>query len=164
MSSTIFYLKLYAGKSKIEASDVLVSNNTPLAWEAIKDVWKLHYTDKRDLMTLDSQLKPMTGLNSESIETYYSKVREMVTLICSAINTDEQWRGHNAAIIRLYNMMALDTFIRGVGEPLSLFLKNHKPKSFARAYNYCVEYQNQNSRNAPFRAKVHQPVPAPVMI
>lgn len=48
----------------------------------------------------------------------------MVTLISSAIATDEMWKGHESAIIKLYNMLALGTFIRGLGEPLSLFCKN----------------------------------------
>lgn len=89
-------------------------------------------------MTLDNQLKGM--------------IRR---------STDETWKGHEAALIKLYNMMTLDTFIRGLGEPLSLFCKNYKPKSLASAYHYCVEFLNLNARSVPFKSELLAPVPAP---
>lgn len=152
-------LKTIRRKIKNEANDILVSNNTPTNWNEIKEVLRLYYADKRDLMTLDNQLKAMSRKQHESIETYYSRVREMITLISSAIATDETWKGHEPALIKLYNMMALDTFIRGLGEPLSMFCKNYKPNSLAAAYHYCVEFLNLNARSAPF--KNHMPIPTP---
>lgn len=154
-------MKTVRRKIKNEANDILISNNTPNNWVEIKEVLRLYYADKRDLMTLDNQLKTMSRRNQETIEVYYSRVREMITLISSAISTDETWKGHEAALIKLYNMMALDTFIRGLGEPLSLFCKNYKPKSLASAYHYCVEFLNLNARNAPFRSTPLAPVPVP---
>lgn len=154
-------MKTVRRKIKNEANDILISNNTPNDWSEIKDVLRLYYADKRDLMTLDNQLKVMSRRPQETIETYYSRVREMITLISSAISTDETWKGHEAALIKLYNMMALDTFIRGLGEPLSLFCKNYKPKSLASAYHYCVEFLNLNARSAPFKSNPLAPIPAP---
>lgn len=154
-------MKTVRRKIKNEANDILISNNTPNDWNEIKEVLRLYYSDKRDLMTLDNQLKNMVRRQQETIETYYSRVREMITLISSAVSTDETWKGHEAALIKLYNMMALDTFIRGLGEPLSLFCKNYKPKSLASAYHYCVEFLNLNARNAPFKSHSLAPVPAP---
>lgn len=154
-------LKTIRRKIKNEANDILISNNTPNDWSQIKEVLRLYYADKRDLMTLDNQMKDMTRQNNETIETYYSRVREMITLISSAITTDESWRGHEAAIIKLYNMKALDTFIRGLGDPLSLFVKNFKPKSLAAAYHYCIDFMNLKTRNAAFKPQLPQPIPAP---
>lgn len=154
-------IKTIRRKIKNEASDVLVTNNIPVEWEAMKECLRLYYADKRDLMTLDSQLKAMSKAKYESIETYYSRVTEMVTLISSAINMNDQWRGHETALIKLYNMIALDTFIRGLGEPLSLFCKNYRPNNLAQAYHYCVEYLNLSARNAPFSAQTPLPLPAP---
>lgn len=154
-------LKTVRRKIKNEANDILISNNTPNDWNEIKEVLRLYYADKRDLMTLDNQLKVMVRRQQETIETYYSRVREMITLISSAISTDETWKGHEAALIKLYNVMALDTFIRGLGEPLSLFCKNYKPKSLASAYHYCVEFLNLNARSAPFKSYSLAPFPAP---
>lgn len=73
-------------KIKGEANDALISSNVGTQWENIKDVLKLYYADKRDLMTLNNQLKSLSRQKSESIETYYSKVRELVTLISSTIS------------------------------------------------------------------------------
>lgn len=154
-------LKTIRRKIKDEANDVLVTNNTPTTWESIKQVLRLYYADKRDLITLDNQLKDMVRGRGESIETYYSKIREMVTLISSAISMDDEWRGHEEALIKLYNKISLDRFIRGLGEPLSLFCKNYKPNSLAQAYHYCVDYLNVSARNAPFSGTQNAPVPAP---
>lgn len=139
-----YYLIVKSMRRKIkgEANDILISNNTPTEWTPIKEVLCLYYADKRDLMTLDTQLKTMSRGPHETIEFFYSRVREMITLICSAIQTDTRWEDGRMAIIRLYNMMALDTFIRGLGEPLSLFCKNYKPNNLAQAYHYCVELKN----------------------
>lgn len=139
-----YYLIVKSMRRKIkgEANDILISNNTPTEWTPIKEVLCLYYADKGDLMTLDTQLKTMSRGPHETIEIFYSRVREMITLICSAIQTDTRWEDGRMAIIRLYNMMALDTFIRGLGEPLSLFCKNYKPNNLAQAYHYCVELKN----------------------
>lgn len=154
-------LRTIRRKIKNEANDVLITNNTPLEWDSMKDVLRLYYADKRDLITLDNQLKSMNRVKTESIEIYYSRIREMITLISSAISMDDEWRGHETALIKLYNKLALDTFIRGLGEPLSHFCKNFRPQSLAQAYHYCVEYLNLDARNAPFRALEKTPIPAP---
>lgn len=159
-----FYLIIKSIRRKVrgEANDILISNNTPTEWAPIKQVLCLYYADKRDLMTLDTQLKTMSRAQNEPIEIFYSWVREMMTLISSAIQTDIRWQDGKMPIIRLYNMMALDTFIRGLGEPLSLFCKNFKPENLAQAYHYCVEFQNLNMRNAPLRQRIsNPPVPPP---
>lgn len=154
-------IKTIRRKIKGEANDALVTSNCPTTWENIKEVLKLYYADKRDLMTLDNQLKALTRGKAESIESYYSRVRELVTLISSAISMDDQWRGHEIIIMRLYNQIALDTFIRGLGDPLSRFCKNFRPKNLAQAYSYCVDYLNLDARNAPVNIPSWQPVPMP---
>lgn len=46
-------LKTIRRKIKDEANDVLITNNTPTSWENIKEVLRLYYADKRDLINLD---------------------------------------------------------------------------------------------------------------
>lgn len=152
-------IKTIRRKIKGEANDALITSNTPTKWENIKEVLKLYYADKRDLMTLDNQLKSLVRTKQESIESYYSRVRELVTLISSAISMDDQWKGHELVLMRLYNQIALDTFIRGLGDPLSRFCKNFRPQSLAQAYSYCVDYLNLDARNAPVNIPAWHPIP-----
>lgn len=153
-------IKTIRRKIKGEANDALITSNTPTQWENIKEVLKLYYADKRDLMTLDNQLKSLSRNKIESIESYYSRVRELVTLISSAISMDDQWRGNEVILMKLYNQIALDTFIRGLGDPLSRFCKNFRPQSLAQAYSYCVDYLNLDARNAPVNIAAWHPVPS----
>lgn len=153
-------IKTIRRKIKGEANDALITSNAPMLWESIKEVLVLYYADKRDLMTLDNQLKSLTRGRAESIESYYSRVRELVTLISSAISMDNQWRGHELILMRLYNQISLDTFIRGLGDPLSRFCKNFRPQSLAQAYSYCVDYLNMDARNAPVNLPSWQPIPS----
>lgn len=152
-------IKTIRRKIKGEANDALITSNAPTQWDSIKEVLKLYYADKRDLMTLDNQLKSLSRHKVESLENYYSRVRELITLISSAITMDDQWRGHEMILMRLYNQIALDTFIRGLGDPLSRFCKNFKPHSLAQAYSYCVDYLNLDARNAPVNIPSWQPIP-----
>uniref|UniRef100_A0A182PWR7 Retrotransposon gag domain-containing protein n=1 Tax=Anopheles epiroticus TaxID=199890 RepID=A0A182PWR7_9DIPT len=78
-------IKTIRRKIKGEANDILVTNNTPTEWFVIKEVLCLFYSDKRDLMTLDHQLKSTSRMRNESIESYYSRITELITLISSAI-------------------------------------------------------------------------------
>lgn len=153
-------IKTIRRKIKGEANDALITSNTPTQWDSIKDVLKLYYADKRDLMTLDNQLKSLRRSKAESLESYYSRVRELVTLISSAVAMDNQWQGFETVLMRLYNQIALDTFIRGLGDPLSRFCKNFRPTSLAQAYSYCVDYLNLDARNAPVNVPSWHPLPS----
>ena len=112
-------------------------------------------------MTLDNQLKLTVRDRNESIESYYARIQGLLTLISSNIASSECWEGHEGALIKLYGMISLDVFIRGLGEPLTLFCKNYKPRNLAEAYNYCTEYVNVHARNSFVRNYQHQPNPVP---
>lgn len=42
---------------------------------------------------------------------------------------------------------ALDAFIRGLDKPLSILLKTASPTSLAKAYQFCLEYENMDCRS-----------------
>lgn len=154
-------LKTIRRKIKGEANEVLITNNVQLEWTNIRETLRLYYADKRDLMTLDHQLKSSSRDRNESIESYYARIQELLTLISSNISSSDAWIGHESALIKLYCQISLDVFIRGLGEPLSLFCKNFKPANLAEAYNYCTEYVNINTRNSVIKPSQPTPVPAP---
>jgi hypothetical protein len=138
-----------------EADHVLNSNNTPLSWKNIRESLILHYSDRRDLMTLNSQLNAMTRKN-DSIETFFAKIQEIHSLITNCVRMENQYKGGEHYLIKLYSEICLDTFIRGIGQPLSQFLRNYKPQSLCQAYKYAIEFQN-----VEFRSKLHVPATVP---
>lgn len=141
-------VKTIRRKVRGEASETLTNNSVDSGnWEQIRDTLRLYYNDKRDLMTLSHELK-FVCKGKETVEQYYGRVRELLTLISSAIQGEERYAGHEEAVITLYNEMALDTFIRGLGAPLSVFCKNFRPQNLAQAYAYCVDYENGMARDA----------------
>ena len=129
-----------------EANEVLVNSSTILSWENIRETLTLHYSDRRDLMTLTVQLVMLTREN-DSIETFYAKIREIHSLITNSIQLDHSYNGFEAGILKLYSNICLETFIRGVG-PMSPFLKNYKPKSLSQAYQYALDFQNTDFRSS----------------
>ena len=154
-------LKTIRRKIKGEADTVLITNNTPQVWDEIKAVLLLYYSDKRDLMSLDNELKNTARARGESLESYYARIRELTTLVSSALVSEEEWAADANAYLRLYNRIALDVFIRGLGDPLSHFTKNYRPTSLAQAYHYCLQYTNQSTRNTFFKGNAQTPVPVP---
>ena len=129
-----------------EANEVIVNSNTPLSWNHIRSTLTLHYSDRRDLMTLTVQLIMLTRKN-DSIETFYAKIQEIHSLLTNSIQLDNTYNGYETGIIRLYSNICLETFIRGVG-PMSPFLKNYKPTSLAQAYQYALDFQNTDFRSS----------------
>lgn len=129
-----------------EANEVLVNSSTRLSWENIRQTLTLHYSDRRDLMTLTVQLV-MLNRKNDSIETFYAKIQEIHSLLTNSIQLDNSYIGYEAGILKLYSNICLETFIRGVG-PMSPFLKNFKPKSLSQAYQYALDFQNTNFRSS----------------
>lgn len=128
------------------ADEILINNNTKLSRRDMRETLTLHYSDRRYLMTLNSQLNMLTRKN-ESIETFYAKIHEIHYLIANCVRLDRTYRGEEPTIIKLYSHICLDTFIRGVGYPLSQFLRNFKPQSLPQAYQFALDFQNTEYRS-----------------
>lgn len=62
------------------------------------------------------------------------------------MNPEFKSEGKIKGVIKIYSRMCLDTFIRGVGSPLSQFMRNYRPTSLAQAYQYALEFQNTEYR------------------
>lgn len=145
-----------------EAADILNSNNIASNWSEIKNALILYYKDQRDIKTLDYQLTSIRKSASENLNTYYSRVNELLSLIIAQIRTDDTMRLSASAHINYFREKALDAFIRGLEKPLNILLKSSNPATLSQAYNFCIEYHNLDIRSAPFRNELSgQPVPKP---
>lgn len=144
-----------------EADEILNTNGTQLSWREIRGTLSLHFSDKRDLMTLTNQLTHMTK-KLDNIETFHAKIQEMHSLIINCVRMDPEFKaeGEIKGVIKIYSRMCLDTFIRGVGSPLSQFMRNYKPASLAQAYQYALEFQNTEFRtNLDIPSSIPQAMP-----
>lgn len=145
-----------------EAADILNANNITTNWDQIKSTLILYYRDQRDVKTLDYQLTSIKKSASESLNTYYSRVNELLSLLIAQVHTDDALKLNPAAHIQYFREKALDAFIRGLEKPLNWLLKSKNIQTLSQAYNFCVEYQNMDIRSAPFRNELGgQPVPRP---
>lgn len=156
-SSHQYKLVLKTIRRKIvgDANKVLINKNALLSWKDMREKLLMHYGDKRDIITLTTQVVCMTRKN-DTIETFYAKVQEAHSLLSNCILLDKEFRGSEPGLMVLYSRLCLDTFVRGVGGNLSQFLKNYQPKSLAHAYQYALEF-----RNTEFRTEIQIPSTIP---
>ena len=145
-----------------EASDVLNANNVFYNWQDIKSTLLLYYRDKRDVKTLDYELTTVKKKSDESLSAYFSRVNELLTNIIVQVQTDESMNRTAAAHINYFRSKALDSFIRGLEQPLNILLKSANVETLSKAYQFCLDYYNLDIRSAPFRnEKTNHPIPKP---
>lgn len=155
-----FKLILLTIRRKIvgKADEILNTNNASLSWNSMKDILVLHFSDKRDLMTLMRQLQ-YTTRKMDSIEEFYNKIQELLSLITNCVRLDPEYRDGERSVLKLISNIALDSFIRGLEEPQAQYLRNFKPKSLPQAYQCFIDYQNSQFRsqmtiNSAFSSKL----------
>lgn len=132
-----------------EAANVLNANNVLTDWADIKQTLILYYRDQRDIKTLDFQLTSIKKSPNESLNSYFSRVNELLSLIIAQIQTHNVMRLNAAAHIDYFREKSIDSFIRGLDKPLSILVKSINPTSLGQAYNFCIEYHNMDIRSAP---------------
>lgn len=145
-----------------EAANVLNANNVLTNWSDIKNTLILYYKDQRDIKTLDYQLTSIKKSANESLNSYFSRVNELLSLIIAQVQTDNVMSLNAAAHINYFREKSVDSFIRGLEKPLSILVKSSNPTTLGQAYNFCIEYHNMDIRSAPFKNEFSgQPVPKP---
>ena len=137
-------------KVRGEASDVLNAKNVTCAWHQIKSTLMLYHKDKRDVKTLDYELTCIKKGYSESLAGYYSRVNELLTAMIAQVQTDSKYSLHANVHINYFREKALNS-IRGLEKPLSTLLKTADPKTFSKAYQFCLDYFNMDIRSAPYK-------------
>lgn len=123
----------------------LESYRTPLNWSKIKKVLMMHYSDKRDIGTLEYQMTTLFQKNMP-LTDFYKKVYEHLSLLLdkvSCLDISEEAKG---AMINSYREKALDTFVRGLNGDLPRLLSIREPTSLPQALNLCQRLDNMNFR------------------
>lgn len=160
-----YYSILHAIRHKIvgEADTALESYRTPLDWPSIKKCLVLHYSDKRDISTLEYQMTVLAQRHL-SITEFYQQVYHHLSLILDKIDCLELGEEALSVLTKSYRDKALDTFIRGLKGELPSLLSVTNPTSLPQALHTCLKLGNLGVRirhaddKGPGNPKPLQPV------
>lgn len=142
-----YFAILHTIRHKIvgEADTALESYRTPLNWSKIKKCLMLHYSDKRDVSTLEYQMTTLAQ-RGNTVEEFYQQVYQYLSLILDKIDCLELGEEALSAMTATYREKALDTFIRGLNGTLPSLLSVREPTSLPQALHMCLKLGNMNYR------------------
>lgn len=146
-----YFSILHAIRHKIigEADAALEAYRTPLEWSAIRRCLVLHYSDKRDISTLEYQMSILTQRNL-TVTEYYQRVYRHLSLILDKIDCLEIGEESLGILTKTYREKALDTFIRGLNGNLPSLVSVTSPTSLPQALHTCLKLGNLGGRNSQY--------------
>lgn len=158
-----FWLTALRNKVKGIASDRLRLYGNPTDWNAIKLILNRHFTDHRDERTLYNQLSTLKQSNNTIIQ-FYDKILELVTTLNEKVTGNYENLDIRQAMIQRNLNEGLDTFMKGVREPLKTILLSRSPSTLYEAYDVALlttgedigkrlEPYNPHNQNKP----IHNP-------
>lgn len=145
------WLSQVRNKITDRANDALVKNHTPLQWEHIKATLISYFGDKRDLSTLTSKIGFLRQ-RSKSLNEFYHEAESLYADINANIHLDPENRGHEAAIMRVIELIIRNAFIDGLNDNLANYTRSGRPTSLLSAYQIAEDYANAEERR---REKFH---------
>lgn len=139
-------LSIIRNKIVGNADIALESYNTPLDWKSIIKCLSLHYSDKRDLATLEYQMISLVQ-GKLSIQDFYQVVYKHLSIILSKLGSLEASNESLNLLTESYRNKALDTFIRGLNGDLPKLLGMREPVDLPQALHLCLKLENQSFRS-----------------
>lgn len=142
-----YYAILHTIRTKItgEADTALESYRTPLNWNSIKKCLMMHYSDKRDIGTLEYQMTVLRQ-GSRTITEFYQAVYQHLSLILDKVSCLELDENSLKTMTNTYREKALDTFVRGLNGDLPRLLSVREPSSLPQALHICLKLDNMTFR------------------
>lgn len=150
-----YYAILHTIRTKIigEADMALESYRTPLDWVRIKKCLMMHYSDKRDIGTLEYQMTVLCQGN-RTINEFYQAVYQHLSLILDKVSCLDLHETSLRAMTNTYREKALDTFIRGLNGDLPRLLSIREPTSLPQALHICLKLDNMTFRRNYAHAQI----------
>lgn len=154
-------LTLRAIRNKIigRADETLELANTPLIWDEIKNNLTRMYSNKKTEACLLSELQLFAD-NLSLGQLFFG-----ISKIKSQLFSSFQSNGESTAVIEakktLYNQVCLNTFIKGLRQPLKTLIRLKDPKTIEQAYEQCkveqsLSYNRRSYNNAPNNPQQYQ--------
>lgn len=142
-----YYAILHTIRTKIigDADTALESYRTPLDWGRIKKCLMMHYSDKRDIGTLEYQMTTLCQ-GGRSITAFYQAVYQHLSLILDKVACLDIDEGSLRIMTNTYRDKALDTFVRGLNGDLPRLLSVREPTSLPQALHICLKLDNMTFR------------------
>lgn len=105
----------------------------------------MHYSDKRDIGTLEYQMTSLAQRNN-TITEFYQQVYQHLSLILDKVACLDLDDGALTAMTNAYRDKALDTFVRGLRGDLPRLLSIREPTSLPQALHMCLKLENMTFR------------------
>lgn len=123
------------------AARTINSNGIPESWDGIRSVLINNFTDQRDETTLYNDLAVQTQGNN-SPQEFYDKCQTLFATIMTYITLHETIETTIEAKRTLYKKLTMQSFVRGLKEPLGSRIRCMRPETIEKALEYVQEELN----------------------
>lgn len=135
------------------AARILATNGSPSNWQGIRSSLIHHFSDQRDESALYTDLSMLTQ-GSDTPQVFYEKVLNLLSIIMTYVELHDSLSTTVEAKRTLYKNLALQSYLRGLNEPLGSRIRCMRPSSLEDALKYAEE-----ELNVIYMQNKHKPVP-----
>lgn len=146
------------------ASRTLATNGIPSDWEAIRKTLINSFSDHRDECSLYTDLSMLTQ-GFDTPQVFFEKVQTTLSTIMTYVQLHDKEPSTIEAKRALYNKLALQSFTRGLNEPIGSRVRCMRPETLEKALEYTqdeinvVYLQNKNHQSSQVPKRNFQPSP-----
>lgn len=146
------------------AATIINSNGIPDSWAGIRNTLVNNFADQRDETALYNDLSLARQGNS-SPQEFYDHCQSLFSTIMTYVTLHETIGTTIEAKRTLYKKLTMQSFVRGLKEPLGSRIRCMRPETIEKALEYVQEelnilYQQQRTDNSPKPQVGLRPQPA----
>ena len=157
------------------AASTINSNGIPENWQGIRDALINNFSDQRDETALYNDMSLLTQ-GSSTPQEYYDKCQTLFSTIMTYVTLHETVATTIEAKRDLYRKLTLQSYIRGLKEPLGSRIRCMRPETIEKALEFVqqemnVMYLQQRNESIPERrnqttqqAQANQRMPPAVLM
>lgn len=123
------------------AAATLASNGIPRNWDGIRNALINSFSDHRDESALYTDLS-MLSQRSDTPHIFYERVQNLLCTIMTYVELHESLPSTIEAKRELYKKLALQTYVRGLHEPLGSRIRCMRPETLEKALEFAQEELN----------------------
>lgn len=143
------------------AARTLATNGIPNDWKSIRATLINSFSDQRDETSLYTDLSLLVQ-GSDTPQIYYEKVQNLLCTIMCHVELHENVETTIESKRTLYKNLALETFLRGLAEPLGSRIRCMRPPTLEKALEYAhkesnIIYLQNKNRTIPPRKNFQSP-------
>lgn len=143
------------------AARTINSNGIPESWQGIRSALINNFSDQRDETALYNDLSLLSQGNNTPIE-FFDKCQNLFSTIMTYVTLHETVATTVEAKRDLYRKLTLQSFIRGLKEPLGSRIRCMRPPTIEKALEFVQEELNimyLQQRNENFEKRTHNTTP-----